>query len=81
MASLGEQFLRRKPGGPRWRRRPVQTPARASCRAGIGLLGLVGIGVGGTVGTGIFFVLSEAVPDRRAGGGLLLSCSLVRSPV
>ena len=55
MATIGQQLLRRKP----------TTPVGANevhLKRSIGLFSLTMIGVGGTLGTGIFFILSQAVP-------------------
>ncbi|MBK0418949.1 amino acid permease [Leucobacter sp. CSA1] len=56
MASLREQLFRVKPvprdGGE----------SESALKRSIGLFQLTMIGVGGTIGTGIFFILSEAVP-------------------
>ena len=61
MASLGEQILRRKP--------VLEMEAETGADSGeselartIGLFQLSMFGVGATIGTGIFFVLSQAVP-------------------
>lgn len=61
MASLREQVLRRKPV------LEIETEVGADTggselKRSIGLWQLAGIGIGGTIGTGIFFILSEAVP-------------------
>ena len=61
------------------RRKPVESIAAETGLDGgggdlsrsIGLIGLVSIGVGGTIGTGIFFILSEAVP--HAGPAVIVS--------
>jgi APA family basic amino acid/polyamine antiporter len=61
MATLREQILRRKPVTEM----AVETGAdteRSELKRTIGLLPLSAIGIGGTIGTGIFFILSEAVP-------------------
>jgi basic amino acid/polyamine antiporter, APA family len=61
MATLREQVLRRKPV----KEMSVETGAdtdRSELERTIGLWPLSAIGIGGTIGTGIFFVLSEAVP-------------------
>ena len=61
MASLKEQVLRRKPragDGARNRRRHRKSELKRT----VGLWGLSAIGIGGTIGTGIFFILSQAVP-------------------
>lgn len=62
--SLAAQLFRRMPVG----RRPH---TEEGLKRSIGLVQLVGFGVGATVGTGIFFVLTEAVPD--AGPGVVIS--------
>ena len=54
----------------RWQKRPVLIPARASFPKHRPLPAL-GFGIGATIGTGIFFVLSEAVPV--AGPAVILS--------
>ena len=61
MATLAEQVLRRKPV----REMAAETGAdtgRSELKRTIGLVGLSAIGIGGTIGTGIFFILSQAVP-------------------
>jgi APA family basic amino acid/polyamine antiporter len=61
MATLREQITRRKPV----KEMSVETGAdtdRSELKRTIGLWPLSAIGIGGTIGTGIFFVLSEAVP-------------------
>ena len=61
MASFREQVLRRKPV----REMAAETGAdsgRSELKRTIGLWQLTAIGIGGTIGTGIFFILSEAVP-------------------
>ena len=57
--TLTEQMLRRRPviGAP------VAHGASANLKRSIGTFQLTMFGVGSTVGTGIFFVLSEAVPE------------------
>ncbi len=64
---LTEQMLRRRPvlGAP------VAHGAAQELKRTIGVFQLTMFGVGATVGTGIFFVLSEAVPE--AGPAVLLS--------
>ncbi|QHT55627.1 amino acid permease [Cellulomonas sp. H30R-01] len=57
-----------------WRRRPVTRATRESSeglRRSIGTFGLMMFGVGATVGTGVFFVMHEAVPD--AGPAVVVS--------
>ncbi|HEX6579115.1 MAG TPA: amino acid permease [Jiangellaceae bacterium] len=61
MASLREQILRRKPVTEMAAETGADTE-RSELKRTIGLLPLSAIGIGGTIGTGIFFVLSEAVP-------------------
>lgn len=56
MPTLREQLLRRKPTTP-------PGDDEAHLKRSIGLFQLTLIGVGGTVGTGIFFIMSEAVPE------------------
>ncbi|MGH8838009.1 MAG: amino acid permease [Jiangellaceae bacterium] len=61
MATLREQLFRRKPVTEM----AAETGAdigRSELKRTIGLLPLSAIGIGGTIGTGIFFILSEAVP-------------------
>jgi APA family basic amino acid/polyamine antiporter len=61
VASLREQVLRRKPV----QEMEVETGAdtgRSELKRTIGLWSLSAIGIGGTIGTGIFFILSQAVP-------------------
>ena len=55
MSTLAQQLLRRKPIAS-----PDTEPTHL--KRSIGLFPLAMIGVGGTLGTGIFFVLSQAVP-------------------
>ena len=50
---------------------PVADGASAGLKRSIGTFQLTMFGVGSTVGTGIFFVLSEAVPE--AGPGVIVS--------
>jgi basic amino acid/polyamine antiporter, APA family len=65
--SLSEQMLRRRPvmGAP------VAHGASDHLQRSIGTFNLTLFGVGATVGTGIFFVLSAAVPE--AGPGVIIS--------
>ena len=65
--NLTEQMLRRRPviGAP------IAHGASEHLKRTIGTFQLTMFGVGATVGTGIFFVLSEAVPE--AGPGVVLS--------
>jgi amino acid permease len=65
--SLTEQMLRRRPviGAP------VAHGADNNLKRTIGVFQLTMFGVGATVGTGIFFVLSEAVP--QAGPSVIIS--------
>ena len=65
--TLTEQMLRRRPviGAP------VAHGAAQNLKRSIGVFQLTMFGVGSTVGTGIFFVLSEAVPE--AGPGVIVS--------
>lgn len=53
MTSLSQQLLRRK---------PVDDGTESQLKRSIGLFALTMIGIGGTIGTGIFYVLSDAVP-------------------
>ena len=46
----------------RWPPKPARTPGAVSSNARSDLSGLTAIGIGGTIGTGIFFILSQAVP-------------------
>ncbi|GAA1796454.1 APC family permease [Leucobacter iarius] len=66
MTSMPQQLLRRKPIP----REGDETHGPKLSRS-IGLFSLTMIGVGGTVGTGIFFILSEAVPT--AGPAVIIS--------
>lgn len=61
MASLMDQALRRKPVGEIETETGADT-GESELKRSIGLWQLAGIGIGGTIGTGIFFILSEAVP-------------------
>ncbi len=65
--TLTEQMLRRRPviGAP------VAHGASQTLKRSIGVFQLTMFGVGSTVGTGIFFVLSQAVP--KAGPSVILS--------
>ncbi len=65
--SLTEQMLRRRPviGAP------VAHGASDHLKRSIGTFQLTMFGVGATIGTGIFFVLSQAVPE--AGPGVIVS--------
>lgn len=65
--TLTEQMLRRRPvlGAP------VAHGASGSLKRSIGVFQLTMLGVGCTVGTGIFFVLSQAVP--KAGPAVIVS--------
>jgi APA family basic amino acid/polyamine antiporter len=65
--SLTHQMLRRRPviGAP------VAHGAADHLKRGIGAFELTMFGVGSTIGTGIFFVLSQAVPE--AGPGVIVS--------
>jgi amino acid transporter len=65
--SLTEQLRRRRPV----RSAPVAQGAADHLKRSIGTFQLTMFGVGSTVGTGIFFVLSQAVPE--AGPGVILS--------
>lgn len=66
MSSLGDQLLRRKPIVFQTRRHQGEELTR-----NLGTFQLTMFGVGATVGTGIFFVLSEAIPD--AGPAVIIS--------
>lgn len=57
--SLSQQLLRRRPAVGA----PVAHGAAGHLKRGIGTFELTMIGVGSTIGTGIFFVLSQAVPE------------------
>ncbi len=65
--SLVEQMLRRRP----LINAPVAHGASQHLKRSIGTFQLAMFGIGSTVGTGIFFVLSEAVP--QAGPGVVVS--------
>lgn len=65
--SLVEQMLRRRP----LINAPVAHGASENLKRSIGTFQLAMFGIGSTVGTGIFFVLSEAVP--QAGPGVIVS--------
>src|SRR3954464_9127616 len=61
MTALREQALRRKPVAEM----AAETGAdsgRSELKRTIGLWSLSAIGIGGTIGTGVFFILSQAVP-------------------
>lgn len=55
MTTIAQQLLRRKPTTP-------VGAGEVHLKRSIGLFSLTMIGVGGTLGTGIFFILSQAVP-------------------
>jgi amino acid transporter len=55
MPTIAQQLLRRKPTTP-------SGVEDGQLKRSIGLFSLTMIGVGGTLGTGIFFILSQAVP-------------------
>ncbi|WP_290472572.1 amino acid permease, partial [Leifsonia sp. 71-9] len=55
MPTIAQQLLRRKPTTP-------PEVEDGQLKRSIGLFSLTMIGVGGTLGTGIFFILSQAVP-------------------
>ena len=61
MATLREQIPRRKPV-PEMAAETGADTGSSELKRTIGLWPLSAIGIGGTIGTGIFFVLSEAVP-------------------
>ena len=61
MASLKEQVLRRKPVLEMELETGADT-GKSELKRSVGLWGLSAIGIGGTIGTGIFFILSQAVP-------------------
>ncbi|KAA1251706.1 amino acid permease [Mycobacterium simiae] len=65
--SLRQQMLRRRPVGGA----PVAQGASGSLKRSFGTFELTMFGVGSTIGTGIFFVLSVAVP--QAGPGVIVS--------
>ena len=66
MAALGEQLFRRKPIVIQRKHHKGEELAR-----NIGTFQLMMFGVGATVGTGIFFVLSESIPE--AGPAVIIS--------
>jgi amino acid transporter len=61
--SLWEQLTRKKPLAKSHPEEHQGEHAGPDLRRNLGTFALMMIGVGATVGTGIFFVLSEAVPD------------------
>ena len=61
MAALREQVLRRKPVEEMAAETGADT-GTSELKRTIGLWSLSAIGIGGTIGTGIFFILSQAVP-------------------
>ncbi|OBA59955.1 amino acid permease [Mycobacterium sp. 1100029.7] len=65
--SLTQQMLRRRPVADA----PVAGGAADHLKRSIGTFDLTMFGVGSTIGTGIFFVLSQAVPE--AGPGVIVS--------
>ena len=70
MASLGQQLLRRKPVVAMTEETGTDTGEGELSRS-IGLVQLSAFGIGSTIGTGIFIVLTEAAPV--AGPGVVLS--------
>ena len=61
MTALREQVLRRKPVAEMAAETGADT-GTSELKRTIGLWSLSAIGIGGTIGTGIFFILSQAVP-------------------
>src|SRR5215217_3951279 len=61
MPALREQVLRRKPVEEMAAETGADT-GQSELKRTIGLWSLSAIGIGGTIGTGIFFILSQAVP-------------------
>ncbi|OSC38161.1 amino acid permease [Mycobacterium decipiens] len=68
--SLRESMLRRRPVSGA----PIAHGAAANLKRSFGTFQLTMFGVGSTIGTGIFFVLSEAVPE--AGPGVIVSFTI-----
>lgn len=68
--SLRSQLLRRKPVSAMVEETGAQTDGGTLARR-IGPVQLMGLGIGATIGTGIFFVLSTAVPE--AGPAVVVS--------
>jgi APA family basic amino acid/polyamine antiporter len=68
--TLGQKLLRTKPAGPRADDGGAQSHGGGLGRT-LGLFPLTMIGVGATIGTGIFFTMVEAVP--KAGPAVILS--------
>ena len=62
MASLKEQVLRRKPVGVMAEETGADAGSAGELKRSIGLFQLTLFGVGATIGTGIFIVLTQAVP-------------------
>ncbi len=54
-----------------WRKKPIQQEFQSQLQPSIGLFQLVMLGVGATIGTGIFVVLNEVVP--KAGPAVVFS--------
>src|SRR5688572_23765245 len=69
-ASLRQQVLRRKPGGVMADETGADTEGGELKRT-IGLFQLTLFGVGATIGTGIFVILTDAVPE--AGPAVILA--------
>ncbi|QUR68170.1 amino acid permease [Mycobacterium spongiae] len=65
--SLADQMLRRRPVSGA----PVAQGTAGNLKRSIGTFQLTMLGVGSTIGTGIFFVLSQAVPE--AGPSVIIS--------
>ena len=76
MASLKEQVLRRKPVLEMELETGADT-GKSELKRTVGLWSLSAIGIGGTIGTGIFFILSQAVP--MAGPAVIWSFVLAGS--
>lgn len=70
MAALREQVLRRKPVEVMAAETGADT-GKSELKRTMGLWSLSAIGIGGTIGTGIFFILSQAVP--MAGPAVIFS--------
>src|SRR3954465_2141419 len=67
MTALREQVLRRKPVAEMAAETGADT-GTSELKRTIGLWSLSAIGIGGTIGTGIFFILSPAVPMAGPAG-------------
>ena len=74
-----EAWLRRKPIAVMTAETGADEGTEGDLKRSIGLVQLTSFGVGATVGTGIFFVLQEAVPDAGP-AVIVLAVTIVYTP-